>query len=353
MTDFSTPPLHDSHDTHQGPPNASYIGVIIVNYGTGKLIEDNLPALCRVITDLNASLSTVTITNTLPPQIVIVDNASPNGDAERLAHSIQEMKLERQVHLIAHPYNDGFGAGNNVGLHYFKSLSELPETILFLNPDATIEAEALGQMLATLQTNHRVGFVGCSITDAMGQLQRSAGRAFSPAGEFEVTVRTRPFSVLLENSIIAIPPDDETKCVDWVSGAVFLARMKTLQEIGGFDERFFLYFEETDLMRRAHKAGWETWICPQAIATHLEGQATGAKGGIDEGAPPSPHWFRSRNAYYAKHHSTFYHLCADAAWLSGTSLYLLRRLVSGQTTQAQRMALNCFLKHWRKTQALR
>ena len=121
--------------------------------------------------------------------------------------------------------------------------------------------------------------------------------------------------------------------------------MEALDATGHFDEQFFLYFEETDLMRRMKTSGWQVWYTPKAVAVHIEGYTTGAKGGQDEERPVSDHWFRSRNAYWQKHHGWLTRAVADAAWLSGTALYLCRCAVTGKSTRLQRHALGQFWRH--------
>jgi len=328
----------------------STIYAVIVNYRAGQLIEDNLPTLAEQISaHQTKSEDGADITNsaTLPP-ILIVDNHSENGDAQKLAHFIEEQGLSSTAKLIAHNINGGFGAGNNVALKQILATNNPPPYILFLNPDAKLHNDALIQMHEFLTQNPKAGFVGCAIENEMQERQRSAFRFFSIIGDFENTIRTGPFSRIFKHRIVAPPMQDQAHICDWVSGAVFLARTSTLQDIDIFDEDFFLYFEETDLMRRGKNKGWESWYYPGAKATHLEGFSTGTKGGVQDDYALSDHWFRSRNLYFSKHHSVLKHLAADIAWITGTLLYSLRLTVTGKSSRPQRKALKQFLSHWRK-----
>jgi GT2 family glycosyltransferase len=90
---------------------------------------------------------------------------------------------------------------------------------------------------------------------------------------------------------------------DWLCGAIMLVKSEAFRAVGGFDPRFFLYFEETDLCRRLYTAGWELWAVGAATATHLAGaSARQVDAGLEVGTCLSDHYFRSRYYYLAKHY---------------------------------------------------
>uniref|UniRef100_UPI002636CCD9 glycosyltransferase family 2 protein n=1 Tax=Pseudophaeobacter sp. TaxID=1971739 RepID=UPI002636CCD9 len=120
-------------------------------------------------------------------------------------------------------------------------------------------------------------------------------------------------------------PQTQTQ-VDWTAGASLMIRRQVIEEIGGFDETFFLYFEETDLCRRAAKAGWRTHYVPDSQVAHLGSASTGMK---DWDRTPA-YWFQSRSHYFAKSHGRAYAALATLARIAGTGLYALRRLVQGK-----------------------
>lgn len=316
------------------------LATIIVNYRAGQLICDGLQELVRQHRAFRA------------PRIFIVDNNSENGDATLLNEFVVAHELNDIVSVIAHPLNDGFGAGNNVALQVLKQQSIKPDFILFLNPDAALFDGSLQTLVNHLKSHEKAGIVGPRLESNSGEVQTSAFRFFSIAGDFESTIRTGPFSKLLSKSVVALPPQDDTLRVDWVSGAVFMARGTVLEKAGWFDEAFFLYFEETDLMQRVQSEGYEIWHLPRARAVHLEGYTTGNKGGVRTEEAPSGHWYRSRNLYFQKHKSSIGRLLADIAWVTGASFFALRCLLTGKPVKPQWQKIRLFLAHWRNTQRL-
>jgi hypothetical protein len=101
----------------------------------------------------------------------------------------------------------------------------------------------------------------------------------------------------------AIQPGDAPRCVQWLCGALLLCRTELIQRLSGFDPRFFLYFEETDLCRRAGAAGAELWAVGTAVAEHAGSASTRqAQRDLPEGGYLSEHYYRSRYYYLIKHH---------------------------------------------------
>lgn len=321
---------------------------IIVNYRAGSLLMDGLERLVTQHKQLPES------------QIIIVDNFSDNGDAQALQDFVMDKNLADYITIIAHPKNDGFGAGNNVALRQLLRTSdkaEAPDYIFLLNPDATLTDDCLPKLYSFMEAHPEAGFAGCAIDDMHAIPQTSAFRFFSPLGEFESTIRTGVFSKLLNRSIVALPPSDSTedapKQVDWVSGAAHLIRTKTLKDIGEFDEGYFLYFEETDMQFRAKKAGWQVWHVPAARAQHQEGYSTGATGGMNDAKPISEHYFRSRNYYFRKNHGIFGRILADIGWLAGATGYWIRCVLTRKPTAEAGGRIVQFLNHLGKSQRLR
>lgn len=321
------------------PTHHPALATVIVNYRAASLIEQSLHALAKAHSSLKGP-------------IIIVDNLSDNGDAERLQAFVRDQTFATDIIVIANPANAGWGGGNNIGLQ--KILRDYPQTdhVMFLNPDAVLHDNALHVLSQFLVDHPAAGFAGCRIEDLEGNHQSAAFRFFSPAGEFESTVRTGPYSKLLKTTIIARTELTVATRVDWVSGAAFMARLNAVCDSKLFDEGYFLYFDETDLMKTATARGWEVWHVPAARAIHQEGYSTGTKGGVNVEQPISPHYFRSRNYYLSKHHGKLHHALSDIAWVSGTALYALRCLVTGKPTHAQWQRIRDFFSHRGKTQRL-
>lgn len=221
----------------------SDVGVVVVTYASASTIRSTLEALPL---DRLAGL-------------VVVDNASPDDTVA----AVEGMRLPG-VRLVQQA-NTGFGAGCNRGA------SELPaqaELVLFLNPDAVLAGEDLERLVAYLRQRPACAVVGPRVRHG-GEPSYSAGRLATLATE------VRP---LLPDPLSRIgprrrlPPAHSTSGpVGYVEGACFLVRREVLQRLGGFDEEYFLYFEELDLAQRVARSGLEVHLCAEAAVEHTIG----------------------------------------------------------------------------------
>jgi GT2 family glycosyltransferase len=128
---------------------------------------------------------------------------------------------------------------------------------------------------------------------------------------------------LLARHVVAQPLPTATGRVDWLAGASLMMRMDVLDKIGLFDETFFLYFEETDLCRRAARAGWPTDYVVESRVSHIGSVSTGMK---TWGRIPG-FWLDSRLHYYVKNHGAAYAGAATLATLAGGVLWRARLLI--------------------------
>jgi GT2 family glycosyltransferase len=149
--------------------------------------------------------------------------------------------------------------------------------VLFLNPDTELAPAALGLLRNFAEAHPQVGVVGPQLRYGDGSLQ-SSRRRFPTLSTFflESTIVQRwwPRNRVLSRYYVLDLPDDATSRVDWVVGACMLVRRAVLEQIGGFDEGFFMYSEELDLCRRAVDAGWQVVYLPAAVVTHYEGKSS-------------------------------------------------------------------------------
>jgi hypothetical protein len=127
--------------------------------------------------------------------------------------------------------------------------------------------------------------------------------------------------------------NDQPERVDWVSGASMMLRRAVLDQIGGFDENYFLYFEETDFCFRAKKAGFPTWYVPQSRVMHIVGQST--KVALRSRNPKRfpAHWFESRRRYFATSRGLSYAMAVDVIALLAHLLGSLKRSIQQRTDQ--------------------
>ena len=261
-------------------------------------------------------------------EVVIVDNASGDGSYEALRDAVARRgwDVDGRLRVIRSGRNGGFGAGNNFGIRAGLADGRDPDFIYILNSDAWPDPGAIRHLLDFMVATPRAGMAGSSIRGEDDAPHRTAFRFPSIAGEFEGAARTGVFSRLLHRSIVAIPIPSRDTRVDWCAGASLMLRRAMLDEIGLFDETFFLYFEETDLCRRAARAGWETWYLPGSKVVHVGSASTGMK----RWTRTPGYWFDSRLHYFVKNHGWVYWGLATLARMSGCLIWDLRRLIQGK-----------------------
>lgn len=200
-------------------------------------------------------------------EVIVADNASVDGSEAAVRAA------DPAVHYVQTGANLGYGTGANRGAAH--AGRDRPH-LLCLNPDAHLEAGALERLVAVLEARPEVGIVGPRIVDPDGTLYPSVrtfptlvdsiGHAFLGLvwGGNPFTRRYR----MLDHDLGRA--DD----VDWVSGSCFLIRRATWDAIGGFDEGYFMYAEDSDLCWRARRRGWAVAYEPAAVAVHVQGVST-------------------------------------------------------------------------------
>lgn len=213
--------------------------------------------------------------------------------------------------------NYGFGAGNNFGASQVSSCPDKPDVLWLLNPDTLVSETDLEHALQWFESDPSVGIVGTGMVDGSGSPDLAGHRDPSPIGEF--VANAGAFGMLRRWSV-SDPSLDRPGPVDWVSGASLLIRTEVFEQLGGFDEGFFLYFEEVDLCRRARNAGWKVIYEPRSRIVHLEGSSTG----ISRTKPMPRYWYESRRRYFVKHYGVLGLWAADLAWGFGRIVGMLR-----------------------------
>jgi N-acetylglucosaminyl-diphospho-decaprenol L-rhamnosyltransferase len=248
-------------------------------------------------------------------EIVVLDNASEDGSAAAVRERFPE------VRLLAQDRRAGFGANHNTVIGATSG-----RYVYVLNEDTTSDDWGLERMVAHLDANPRVAALGPRLVYPDGSLQDSAWRFPTPA--------VAALGLLtLGRAAVTQSGGSETRDVDWAMGAALLVRREALAEVGGFDEGFFLYSEETDLCLRLRRAGWRTQYFPQVTVVHHESQFSS---GIPE-RRVNEMW-RSRHRYWRKHHSA---AGARVAALCTGAQYAVRGLLRARDRDfAARMRLH-------------
>lgn len=193
----------------------------------------------------------------------VVDNASADDSVEAVRRELPD------VHVIANPTNLGFAAANNQGI-----LASCGRYVLLLNSDTVMAPGSLDVLVDLAQAHPRAGVVGAILLNPDGTYQSGPTPFPSVWNELlSVTGIGRRLSFRGYPS----KPEAEARHVqraDYIGGACMLARREAIDGVGGLDEGYFMYGEESDWCWRMQDAGWEVWYTPNAEITHFGGQST-------------------------------------------------------------------------------
>ena len=230
------------------------IHVVIVNWNSGAQLRECLASFAAAAND------DITLA-----RIAVIDNASEDGSADGLEPASVPLTVVRNSE------NRGFAAACNQG-----AIGSDAEYLLFLNPDTRLMPGSLEMPARYLQSAEHasVGIIGIRLVDANGHVARNTTRspsAWSMIGN----------SLGLDRLVPSVFPPlfltewahDETRVVDQVMGAFFFVRRSLFEALGGFDERFFVYYEDLDFAMRARARGWSSVYLASAQAFH-RGQGT-------------------------------------------------------------------------------
>jgi N-acetylglucosaminyl-diphospho-decaprenol L-rhamnosyltransferase len=251
------------------------VDVIIVNWNAGG--------------QLHACLSSLVATRQAEfdlSSVIVVDNASTDGSVDELAPYGPWLQVQRN------PVNRGFAAACN------QAARRAPgDYLLFLNPDTRLEAGSMDAAVAALEApSHRqAGIASVQLYNQAGQVTRSCAR-FPSARSMVIRAIGLDRTGWIRGYPMTEWAHDETRVVDHVIGAFYLVRHRVFEELGGFDERFFVYLEDLDFSVRARAAGWYSLYLADARAFHKGGGTSDTVR-----AARLAHSLRSRLTYARKH----------------------------------------------------
>jgi N-acetylglucosaminyl-diphospho-decaprenol L-rhamnosyltransferase len=273
------------------------VGAVVVNYNAGD-------HLVRCVAALRAESI---------EQIAVVDNGSHDGSVDVMKRS------DPEVLVVDTGDNLGYGRAANRGTAL---LVPMPDAVLVSNPDVVVHPGTVKALVAALEDDPSLGIVGPRIENPDGTVYPSA-RTFPVLADavghaFLGTVAprnrwTRRYRMLDWDHSTA-------QSVDWISGACFLVRTRTWQEVGGFDDTFFMYMEDVDLCWRARARGWGVAYEPSGRVTHVQGVSA------------DRHPYRMIVA----HHRSMFHFAARTT--TGRTRWLLPLMAAGR---AVRTVLAC------------
>lgn len=232
---------------------------IIVNFNTEGLLRN-------AIGRLKAAAARMSL------KIAIIDNASRDNSVALIKNEFPD------CHLIANPTNVGFARANNQALDLVEG-----RYVLLLNTDAFVSADTLYKTIAYMDSHPRCGILGVRLVGRDGALQPSARYFPTPWNLFLArTGLHRLFNGVRMVDDMAWDHASVRQC-DWVPGCYFLVRKAVIDQIGLFDPRYFLYYEEIDHCLAARKAGWEVIFFADTTVVHVGGESAKTTGKITAG----------------------------------------------------------------------
>jgi N-acetylglucosaminyl-diphospho-decaprenol L-rhamnosyltransferase len=230
------------------------LSIIIVNYNVKYFLEQCLCSVTKAI-------------NKRETEIFVVDNNSTDGSLEYLQPKFPQVKF------ISNTKNVGFAKANNQAL-----LKASGKFILFLNPDTIVAEDSFEKCISFLALNKNAGAVGVRMIDGSGFYLKESKRGFpSPWVSFcklSGLIYLFPQSKIFAKYYLGHLKENENNPVDVLSGAYMMVKKEVLDNIGGFDEQFFMYAEDIDLSYRIQKANYFNYYLAETTIIHFKGEST-------------------------------------------------------------------------------
>lgn len=251
-------------------------------------------------------------------EVILIDNASGDGSADIMRAGLADLIENGFVELMPLEINGGFGWANNQAILKLMERAVPPEFIMLLNPDCTIEQNAVTVLRDEMAAYPHCAVVGSQLFNPDGSWTGSAFRFPTLGREFLRGARVTFLGRLLGISPTLITSKSSCEA-EWVTGASCMLRTRSLNEVGLFDEGFFLYFEEVELMHRLKTAGWSIRHAPASHVFHIGGASTGLREGKALTAPSFPlYWFESRRRFFTLAYGRTKAWLASTVWISGS-----------------------------------
>jgi len=292
------------------------VQAIILNWRTPDMTIDAVDAALRELARVDGEWC-----------LTVVDNDSQDGSYEKLRkHAEAQGEAWANVEVLQSGHNGGFGAGNNFGIRHGMRKDSPPEYVYILNSDAFPDESAIRILVEHLDAHADVGAVGSYIHGTDGAPHVTAFRFPTVWSELEGSLRLGVLTKALADHVVPMGIPEQTQDVDWCAGASLMVRRSVLEEVGLFDESFFLYFEETDLCRRIRGAGHRIVYVRESSVAHVGSVSTGMK----TWKKVPEYWFDSRRHYLLKNHGRAYLAAATTARAVGTAVWQVRRRLQGK-----------------------
>lgn len=238
--------------------------IIVINYKT------------REVT-INCLHSLLSLPEQSEKEIILIDNGSGEDDVEKI-----RSEFNQSIKIIANPINLGYAAANNQGASLASG-----EYLIFLNSDTVVDKNIFKTFQDIFLSNERIGIISPKLLGKDRKIQPVSFGDFPSL--LKIICRKGFKKKLIETENNLLP-------VDWVSGACLAIRKDLFEKLGGWDDKFFLYYEDIDLCKRAQKVGYQTVVATNSEIIHLGGSS------LTEDWVRKKYYYKSQDYYFKKHH---------------------------------------------------
>lgn len=280
------------------------LSVIIVSYNTVAMLGQFFDALKTALGEIDS-------------RVIVVDNKSRDGSVEFIRTRYPTAQL------IVNSKNVGFGRANNQAVSLVRG-----RYVLLLNSDAFVEPDSLEKSIAYMDSHPRCGISGVRLIGRDGALQPSCRYFPTPWNSF--LVRTGLSKYIPKARLVDDMNWDHAavRSCDWVPGCFYLVRREVIDQIGLFDPRYFLYFEEVDHCLAAKKAGWEVHYYPGTTVVHIGGESAKSEGDLTgAGRQISALQVESELLYFRKNYGIFGVLVSVLLTLIADLILMVKRIL--------------------------
>jgi len=207
-------------------------------------------------------------------EVIVIDNNSGDGSAEMLNNFFGD-----KIKLIINKHNAGFGAANNLGAKIARG-----EYLFFLNSDIIAKEDILSGLAKIFESRPEIGILAPRLILPDGSEQKFASGNFPSLAD------------LILGKIKKDAAEKKYIKIDWVSGAALAIRKNLFDQAGGFDENFFMYFEDIDLCKRVKDISYQVAVLPSITVVHLGGKS------LKNDRQRKKHYYVSQDYFYKKHY---------------------------------------------------
>lgn len=261
------------------------VSVVLVNYNTINVTRTALDHLFKS-------------SHHLMTEVFIIDNASRDGSADALRQEYPN------ITLIENQTNVGFGRANNQAVPFVKG-----KYVLLLNTDAFVAPDTIQKTYTFMETNPDTGILGVRLVGRDGVLQPSCRYFPTPWNIFINRIGLKRIFRIFKDVKMVDDMDwnhESVRQCDWVPGCYYMVRKEVIDQIGLFDPRYFLYFEEVDHCFAAKQAGWNVTYFPDTTVVHIGGESAKYDNSISSVSKQIVSLqIESELLYYRKNHGLF------------------------------------------------